>query len=92
MNDFFGSGLVQHFAISRVLGLGFVEVLGIDGFTKLFQSGFELRLGRTIACSALEGLAMALFGTLNIWHFTTPECDLNTIIPDTGATYDAKNF
>lgn len=34
---------------------------------------------------------MALFSTLNIWHFTTPECDLNTIIPGTGAAYDAKN-
>jgi hypothetical protein len=29
-----------------------------------------MRLGRTVACSALEGLAMALFGTLDIWHFT----------------------
>lgn len=91
MNDLFCCGLIKHFAVFGVLSLGFIEFLRVNGFTKLFQCSFELRLGRTIACSALEGLAMALFSTLNIWHFTTPECDLNTIIPRTGAAYDAKN-
>ena len=91
MNNLLGRILVKHFAERGVLRFGFVEILRLDGLTKLLQSCLELRFCRTIACTALEGLAMALFGTLNIWHFTTPECGLISIIPVTRAAYDAKN-
>ena len=70
VNNLLGGCLIQQLAQVVVLNLGFVKFLGFDGFSQLFHGCLEMRLGRTVACSALEGLAMALFGTLDIWHFT----------------------
>ncbi len=92
MNDLLGGVLIEHLAECGVLCFSFVKILGFDRFTKLLQRGLELRFCGTIACSALEGLAMALFSTLNIWHFTTPEFGLNTIIPVTSGVISCQEF